>query len=219
MLDVAVHCFRLKPTTFYSRFLKSDYPRKIESGDPFTIWGKSGTEIALDIAKKDYEKYRKKLERNGSLPHRSKEYWAGWALARYQWSSGKTFAEINSCVGIETIIGFYEPYHEMDIRQFCLKMDSLFKRTKKKTSGSAKAADMIKLTNIEQTGRNVSMDVESMETTPRQKYRLTFDVESEKYSASIKNPDEFDVAKIIRKISSYLEEGKKLPAIDCIACY
>ena len=78
---------------------------------------------------------------------------------------------------------------------------------------------MIKLTNIEQTGRNVSMNVESMETTPRQKYRLTFDVETEKYSASIKNPDEFDVAKIIRKISSYLKEGKKLPAIDCIACY
>ena len=131
MLDVAVHCFRLKPTTFYSRFLKSDYPRKIESGDPFTIWGKSGTEIALDIAKKDYEKYRKKLERNGSLPQRSKEYWAGWALARYQWSSGKTFAEINSCMGIEAIIGLYEPYHEMDIRQFCLKMDSLLKRAKK----------------------------------------------------------------------------------------
>ena len=78
---------------------------------------------------------------------------------------------------------------------------------------------MIKLTNIEQTGRNVSMNVESMETTPRQKHRLTFDVETEKYSASIKNPDEFDVAKIIRKISSYLKEGKKLPAIDCIACY
>ena len=78
---------------------------------------------------------------------------------------------------------------------------------------------MIKLTNIEQTVRNVSMDVESMETTPRQKYRLTFDVETEEYSASIKNPDEFDVAKIIRKISFYLEEGKKLPAIDCIACY
>ena len=78
---------------------------------------------------------------------------------------------------------------------------------------------MIKLTNIEQTVRNVSMDVESMETTPRQKYRLTFDVETEEYSASIKNPDEFDVAKIIRKINSYLEEGKKLPAIDCIACY
>lgn len=78
---------------------------------------------------------------------------------------------------------------------------------------------MIKLTNIERTGRNVSMNVESMETIPHQKYRLTFDVETEKYSASIKNPDEFDVAKIIRKISSYLEEGKKLPAIDCIACY
>ncbi|MCR5045132.1 MAG: hypothetical protein K6A42_00975 [Treponema sp.] len=78
---------------------------------------------------------------------------------------------------------------------------------------------MIKLTNIEQTERNVSMDVESMETLPRQKYRLTFDVETERYSTSIKKPDSFDVAKIIRKISSYLEEGKKLPAIDCITCY
>ena len=78
---------------------------------------------------------------------------------------------------------------------------------------------MIKLTNIERTGRNVSMIVESMDTFPHQKYRLTFDVETEKYSASIKNPDSFNVAKIIRKISSYLEEEKKLPVIDCIACY
>ncbi len=78
---------------------------------------------------------------------------------------------------------------------------------------------MIKLTNIEQTGRNVSMIVESMDTLPHQKYRLTFDVETEKYSASINNPDSFDVAKIIRKISSFLEEEKKLPVIDCIACY
>lgn len=78
---------------------------------------------------------------------------------------------------------------------------------------------MIKLTNIERAGRSVSMNVESKETVPHQKYRLVFDTATEKYSASIKNPDSFDVAKIIRKISSYLEEGKKLPAFDCVACY
>ena len=46
-----------------------------------------------------------------------------------------------------------------------------------------------------------------------------FDVDTESYRATISNPDRFDVSKIIHKLCSYIEEGKELPTIDCIACY
>jgi len=78
---------------------------------------------------------------------------------------------------------------------------------------------MIKLTNIQRSNNKISVDVESHETQPYQKYQLIFDIYTEAYEASIPNPDKFGVLKIIHKLSSYITEGKPLPEIDCIACY
>lgn len=48
----------------------------------------------------------------------SKEYWAGWSLAEYQWYFGHTFKEIFEKVPLSSIIKMYHPYHEMDIERF-----------------------------------------------------------------------------------------------------
>ena len=127
MLDVAVYYLGYKPADFYDSFLKSEYSHKIEKGDPFTVWGKSGTEIAFDITKKDISSYKNRLSESGLKLHRSPEYWAGWSLVYYQWKSNKTFSDINKTADIDKIINLYNPYHEMDIRQFCDKMDSFEK--------------------------------------------------------------------------------------------
>ena len=58
---------------------------------------------------------------------KSPEYWAGWALAYYQWYSGRSFMEILTAVPLEAIIDLYHPYHEMDIRQFADLMDQKIK--------------------------------------------------------------------------------------------
>lgn len=78
---------------------------------------------------------------------------------------------------------------------------------------------MIKLTNIQKNNNIISVNVVSNESYPHQSYKLIFDIVSEKYSASINEPDKFDVFKIIHKLSSYTKDGKKLPEIDCIACF
>jgi hypothetical protein len=57
--------------------------------------------------------------------NRSAEYWTGWALAYYQWRSGLSFKNINEKVSIQDIFCMFHPYHEMDILQFCDKMDEL----------------------------------------------------------------------------------------------
>ena len=97
-------------------------------GDPFVVWGKSGIEITYDILEKDKSDYLKALEEKGRNEALSKEYWAGWALAYYQWLSGKTFQEINKKVPFTSIINMYHPYHEMDILQFCDRMEELENR-------------------------------------------------------------------------------------------
>ena len=125
MFDVAVYFLNYKLYDFYSQFLKHDYSSRFAKGDPLIIWGKSGTEIAFEIANADIEDYIERLNQRGLTSTRSPEYWAGWALAYYQWYSGKNFSEINKSIDIDSIVHLYNPYHEMDILQFCDKMDFL----------------------------------------------------------------------------------------------
>lgn len=64
---------------------------------------------------------------------RSPEYWAGWALAYYQWETALSFLDILECVPLDDIIRMYSPYHEMDIRQFCDRMNELYREANPET--------------------------------------------------------------------------------------
>ena len=66
--------------------------------------------------------------------NRSEEYWAGWALAYYQWETDISFAEMNLYVPIKEVLGMYHPFNEMDIRQFVDAMNVLYKERKKGTN-------------------------------------------------------------------------------------
>ena len=59
----------------------------------------------------------------------SREYWAGWALAHYQWRTALSFAEIESFAPIREVISCYSPYHEMDVSRFCEHLDELYRAT------------------------------------------------------------------------------------------
>lgn len=126
ILDVGVYYLNYSSKEFFELLLRSKYAKKIEKGDPFVVWGKSGTEIAFEIADEDIGKYKEALNESGFKLHRSPEYWAGWSLAYYQWFSGKTFAEINEKIDIVEIIHLYNPYHEMDILHFCDRLEQEF---------------------------------------------------------------------------------------------
>ena len=74
------------------------------------------------------------------FPHRSipfdrtPEYWTGWALAYYQWNTGLRFSEIEHAIPIRTIWMMYDPYHEMDIRQFVDKLNEMYRNAKPETN-------------------------------------------------------------------------------------
>lgn len=65
---------------------------------------------------------------------RSPEYWAGWALAYYQWETAIPFDKIMEHTPLDVIIRMYSPYHEMDIRHFCDRMNELSRDAQQETN-------------------------------------------------------------------------------------
>lgn len=132
MLDFAVYELKYDVTIFFDTFIASGIAKEFERGDVGVVVGRSGVELTYEV-----------LQRVGSMEMRMKayysawkspEYWAGWALAYYQWKTALSFAEIVRYVPIIRIIALYEPYHEMDIRQFVDKMNELYHEAKGDTN-------------------------------------------------------------------------------------
>lgn len=129
MLDFAVYDLKENLSGFYKKFLLSEISVRFEEGESSVIAGKSGVELALEIAG-DFslaKKYR-------PAANKSPEYWAGWALAYFQWQTNLTFKKIDSLIPIEEVLGMYSPYHEMDISHFCGKMAELYNSRKQITN-------------------------------------------------------------------------------------
>ena len=56
---------------------------------------------------------------------RSPEYWAGWILAYYQWSSGISFSKIRDYIAFHDVISMYYPLHEAPKEKFYDVMNDL----------------------------------------------------------------------------------------------
>ena len=103
-------------------FLTSGYAELFERGNPGVIAGKSGVELAKSIVQKTYKSRALPELRYGD--GLSPEYWAGWALAEYQWFSGRRFKDIFDHVKLSGIIQMYFVYHEMDISKYIEAMEA-----------------------------------------------------------------------------------------------
>ena len=129
MIDFAVYDLNIPLEKFYQTFLASSISERFESGESSIIAGLSGVELALKVIGNENlaKEYR-------PASNRSPEYWAGWALAYFQWQTNLTFKQINSLIPITEILAMYNPYHEMDISQFCDKMTELYNSRKGETN-------------------------------------------------------------------------------------
>ena len=129
MLDFAVHDLNLTLDGFYNKFINSDVSVQFARGNCSYIAGRSGIELALDVLGIDDGSayYRPVLDR-------SEEYWTGWALAYFQWTTGLLFKSINDYISILEIRRMYHPYHEMDITNFVQKMTELYRSRKQESN-------------------------------------------------------------------------------------
>ncbi len=128
MLDFAVYDLGYEIDEFFALFLGSGIARRFEEGDFTILVGKSGVEIVYEVLEKSG--IRVERRKPDYTANRSPEYWTGWALAYYQWDRNQKFSEIVRYFSLKDIMALYTPYHEMDIRQFCDKMDQLYRTAK-----------------------------------------------------------------------------------------
>lgn len=121
--DYAVYTLGYTLEDYYDMFLKSGIASRFERGEPHYVTGMSGIELALRVTKICTGEYvpKDRIYSDGKSP----EYWAGWALAYYQWYSACTFAGLQAEVPIGSILRMYDKYHEMDIMHFTDRINEL----------------------------------------------------------------------------------------------
>ncbi len=132
MLDFATYDLKYDISDFFDLFLASGAASRFENGDYSVIVGMSGVELAYLVLERSGVSFQR-IAPNYTID-RSEEYWAGWALAYYQWETAMSFAEIVRYVPIRDIVALYSPYHEMDIRQFVDKMNALYRTAQPDTN-------------------------------------------------------------------------------------
>ena len=92
--DYAISNCRFNADIFSRLFVQSGYADKFERGNPAIVSGISGIELAQEIIMYAYMNY--KFPEKIFSEERSEVYWAGWALAEYQWATCRRFKDIFS---------------------------------------------------------------------------------------------------------------------------
>ncbi|MBQ9931469.1 MAG: helix-turn-helix transcriptional regulator [Firmicutes bacterium] len=127
MMDFAVQDLGYDGDDFMKLFLGSGIAVRFGTGDVSLIAGRSGVELAYEVLEQSGIAYERIAPNYAS--DRSPEYWAGWALAYFQWESGMGFSEILRQVSFSEILELYAPYHEMDIRHFAETMRERYRQS------------------------------------------------------------------------------------------
>lgn len=131
MFDYAINDCKENADWFAVLFVQSGYAEQFERGNPAVISGRSGIELARQVL---YYAYREKnMPERIFAQERSPEYWAGWALAQFQWHSGRRFKDIFSVMPLSEIVTMYKVYHEMDVSRFIEYAERICGETKRDT--------------------------------------------------------------------------------------
>ena len=131
MLDFATYDLGYDPSAFFDLFMNSGLAERFGKGEFTLTVGMSGVELAYRVL--ELTKHQVEFPKPKYTADRSPEYWAGWALAYYQWETAMSFVEILESIPLDDIIRMYSPYHEMDIRHFCDRMNELYRAANPET--------------------------------------------------------------------------------------
>ena len=127
MLDFACHELGFASGDFWDLFLHSGVADAFGGGESRLLVGMSGIELAYEVLERSGVRFRR-VKNPVCAADKSPEYWAGWALAHYQWERAFTFTEIVNFIGIDEVVAMYRPYHEMDISHFIEELDRLYRQ-------------------------------------------------------------------------------------------
>ena len=126
MMDCGVRKYGYLIEEFYEKFLASELSRQFANGNPRYLVGMSGAELADMVVETSGGTLS---DQNDGTYTIGPEYWAGWALAYYQWLSCRSFAYMQrKGLGINEVIAMYHPLHEADLSKFADAADSIIER-------------------------------------------------------------------------------------------
>ena len=123
MMDCGVRKYGYPIEEFYEKFLASDVSRQFACGNPRYLVGMSGAELADNVVEATGGTV---LQENDGTYTVGPEYWAGWALAYYQWRTSRSFAYMRRTgLGIKEVVSMYYPLHEADLSKFADAANSI----------------------------------------------------------------------------------------------
>ena len=123
--DYAINTCQISGENFIQMLLSSSVCKKLENGEPAYLAGKSGIEISREILVETTGKqFSQAQDYNLS---RSPEYWIGWAVAYYQWFSGRKYNQIFEALPFQDLQKMYYTLHEADVSKFADIADSRIK--------------------------------------------------------------------------------------------
>lgn len=131
LFDYAISTCGFDADFFSKLFVQSGYADRFERGNPAVVAGMSGIELAKAVIAHAYPD--REFPKRTFREDRSDAYWAGWALAEYQWASCKRFKDIFSKISLSEIISMYRVYHEMDIGHFIDDMNERYDAAERKS--------------------------------------------------------------------------------------
>lgn len=114
--DYGVRVCDVPGENFIKLFTVSSVSKHMENGEPAYLAGKSGIELAAQILAETtgMTEQPEQPERYA----RSCEYWIGWAVAYYQWYSGRKYSEIFEVLSFAELEKMYYTLHEADVSKF-----------------------------------------------------------------------------------------------------
>lgn len=123
MVDCAVNVLGCPAEEFYARFLSSGIADRFSRGEVACIAGKSGVELAIEVMRLTGSDIS---GCDGVISISSPEYWAGCALAYYQWQSSLSFKQLLRLgLDMSSVIEMFAPLHEADLSVFCQIADRI----------------------------------------------------------------------------------------------
>ena len=132
-MNYAVNDCGLDGDAFLHMFVTSGMAEQFGRGNPKIIAGMSG----LDLANKVMQSVMGEApttKPTDTINYRTPEYWAGWALANYQWHCARSFPAILRDLTFKEIANRYHPLHEADISKFYSVADAIISETNTQTN-------------------------------------------------------------------------------------
>ena len=123
MLHFARYDMQWNIERYFDLYINTDVARRFYMGEPRVLVGMSGVELFYEVY---YEVTGAECDvKPSGCYNKSPEYFAGWSLAYYSWYRNMSYDDIQKIIPINEVVEMYEPFHEMDVRQF---VDALDKR-------------------------------------------------------------------------------------------